>query len=113
MRILFMLICTFSLSALGCVEKELNNADYNLRIMDGYIVKDKLNPDLIYLQDMESARLIELKFLNDDFRDLEFDDFGAVEVIGKYNTKYNFLIVDQILDTRELLVLDPIMSENI
>ncbi len=79
-----------------------------LRIFDGYILKDVEKKNTFYLQDMESADLIELKFMNDDYSELVFSDFGRVEVIGQYNRKYNFLMVDQILDTRELIVLDPI-----
>lgn len=89
---------------------ETQESETSLRIIDGYILSDKNDPSLLYLQDMESAELIELRFVNDSASDLNFDDFGHVEVIGQYNSKYNFLVVEQILDTRELLVLDPVKS---
>lgn len=79
-----------------------------LRIIDGYIVRDVEKTHTFYLQDMESADLIELKFINDDIDELSFSEFGHVEVIGQYNSKYNFLMVDQILGTDELMVLKPI-----
>jgi hypothetical protein len=48
-----------------------------------------------------------LDFINEMDQDLSFDDFGHVEVIGKYNTKCECLIVEQILPIRKLLVLEP------
>lgn len=77
----------------------------SLRIVDGYIVEDSTR-EILYLQDMESAALIELNFVNDKIKDLNFEDFGHVEVIGQYNQNCNCLIVEQILPTRELFVLD-------
>jgi hypothetical protein len=80
----------------------------SLRIFDGFIVEDTDQSGKFYLQDIESASLIELKFINEVEDELVMDDFGHVEVIGQYNKHYNFLVVDQILDTRELIVLNPI-----
>ena len=62
---------------------------------------------VFYLQDMEPAALTRLDFINEMEQDLSFDDFGHVEVIGKYNTKCECLIVEQILPIREFLVLEP------
>ena len=80
----------------------------SLRIFDGFIVEDSKTSGKFYLQDIESAALIELKFINENSNDLVMDDFGHVEIIGQYNKHYNFLVVEQILDTRELMVLNPI-----
>lgn len=77
-----------------------------MRIMDGYIVKDS-KTKVFYLQDMESAALTQLDFVNEMEKDLSFEDFGHVEVIGQYNTTCECLIVEQILPTRKLLVLEP------
>jgi len=108
MRHLILLIALFVMACISsCLYHQHDNTT-NLRIFDGYIIKDSETDNTFYLQDMESARLIELKFINDDHSELSFSDFGHVEVIGQYNKNYNFLVVDQILDTRELIVLDPL-----
>jgi len=75
--------------------------------MDGYIIKDS-KTKVFYLQDMESAALTRLDFINEIEKDLSFEDFGHVEVIGQYNIICECLIVEQILPTRELLVLEPV-----
>lgn len=92
---------------MSCLSRQPEK-EITLRIFDGYIIQDDDNINTYYLQDMESADLIELKFIYDDFEELSFDEFKHVEVIGQYNETYNFLVVDQILDTRELIVLDPV-----
>ncbi len=110
-NLIILVISTLSLAIYSCYNhtKEYNTT---LRIFDGYIIQDKIVKDVFYLQDIESAALIELKFINEDNSDLSFEDFGHVEVIGSYNKQYNFLVVDQILDTRELLVLEPISNKR-
>jgi len=82
------------------------SVESTMRIMDGYIFKES-KTKVFYLQDMEPAALTRLDFINEMDQDLSFDDFGHVEVIGKYNTKCECLIVEQILQIRKLLVLEP------
>ena len=85
----------------------------SLRIFDGYIIEESTDyGKTIYLQDTEGGQAVELKFLNDEITDLSFAEFGHVEVIGQYNAKYNFLFVDQIMDTRERLVIDDLKRNN-
>ena len=81
----------------------------SLKIINGYILEDK-DKGVLYLQDIESTSMVELSFVNDKNKDLNFEDFGHVEVIGQFNQNCNCLIVEQILPLRELLVLDPGIS---
>ena len=82
----------------GCMNYSKNETPV-LRILDGFIIEENNSPKTFYLQENEGGQLVELKFLNEDLTNLNFDEFGHVEVIGLYNANYHFLVVDQITNT--------------
>jgi len=65
---------------------------------EGFITKDELSAFTFYLQENESGAVIELKFINEDLMTLSFEDFGYVVVNGHYNSKENYIIVNEIHD---------------